>query len=40
MPVLHPKAFGDVIHMDIVFGPDIALGMFIMVSYLQVDLVG
>jgi hypothetical protein len=26
MPVIHPKAFGDIIHMDIIFGPDIALG--------------
>jgi hypothetical protein len=25
MPVLRPKAFGDVIHTDIVFRPDIAL---------------
>jgi hypothetical protein len=26
MPVLHPKSFGNVLHMDIVFGPDIAIG--------------
>jgi len=24
-PVCHPPSFGDIIHMDIVFGPDIAL---------------
>jgi len=25
-PLVRPQAFGDVIHMDIVFGPDIAIG--------------
>ncbi len=25
-PVVRPQAFGDVLHMDIVFGPDIAIG--------------
>jgi len=25
-PVARPQAFGDVIHMDIVFGPDVAIG--------------
>ena len=25
-PVARPQAFGDVIHMDIVFGPEVAIG--------------
>ncbi len=25
-PVFHPDNFGDVIHMDIIFGPDISIG--------------
>ena len=38
--VCRPQGFGDVIHMVIVFGPDIALVMFIMGYFLQTDLVG
>jgi hypothetical protein len=39
-PVSRPLQFADIMHMDIVFGPDIAMGMYIMAYYLLTDSVG